>query len=69
MKLFSLVVFLMVSIHLESQQIIGLYQVEVPNSKPYPMKKITDEEIENLMYVRNITKPALTIYLTDAEMI
>ena len=59
----------MISIHLESQQIIGLYQVEVPNSKPYPMKEITDEEIENLMYVRNITKPALTIYLTDAEMI
>ncbi len=54
MKLISLLVFLTISIHLESQKTIGLYQVEVPTDKPY---------------VRNITKPTLTIYLTDAEII
>ena len=36
---------------------------------PYPMKKITDEENGKLMCVRNSTKPASIIYLTDAEMI
>jgi hypothetical protein len=59
----------MVSIHLECNKFRGLYQVEFLNNKPYPMKEITNEENENLMYVLNITKPAVTIYLTDAEMI
>ena len=59
---------MMVSINLESQQIISLYQEAFPNSIPYPMKKITGEEKGNLMCVRNITKPASIIYLTEAEM-
>ena len=59
----------MVSLHLAAQQIITLYPAAVPNSKPYPMKEINDEENGNLMCVRKITKPTLTIYLTDAERI
>ena len=59
---------MIVSINLESQQIISLYKEVFPNSMPYKMKKITGEENGNFMCVRNSTKPALIIYLIDADM-
>ena len=67
-KLITFAAFIMVSINIESQQIISLYQEAVPNSMPYQMKKITGDENGKLMCVRNITKPASIIYLTEAEM-
>ena len=69
MKQISLIVFLMVSLHLAAQQIITLYPAAVTNTKPYPMKEINDVEKGHLVYVRNITQPTLTNYLTDAVMI
>jgi acetyl esterase/lipase len=68
MKQIALVVFLMVSVQLAAQQIITLYPAAVPNSKPNPMKEITDVENGNLVYVRNITQPTLTIYLPDKKI-
>ena len=68
MNLIALVGLLMISLHLEAQQIISLYPATVPNSKPYPMKEITDEKNGFLMYVRNITKPTVTIYLPDLKI-
>lgn len=68
MKQICLVLFLMVSLQLAAQQIITLYPTAVPNSKPYPMKEITDVENGNLVFVRNITQPTLTIYLPDKKI-
>jgi len=68
MKQIALVIFLMVSVQLAAQQIITLYPSTVPNSKPNPMKEITDVENGNLVYVRNITQPTLTIYLPDKKI-
>jgi hypothetical protein len=41
MEIIALVIFMIVSLHLEGKQIISLYLAVVPNSNPYPMQEIS----------------------------
>jgi len=63
-----IVVLLMVSIHLEAQQIIDLYPVSIPNSKSYQMNEIVKEENGQISWVRKVSKPTLTLYHPKKEI-
>ena len=68
MRPIALILFLMVSMHLEAQQIIDLYQDAIPNSKPYPMKEIVTEKNGQIAWIQKVSKPTLTIYQPDKEI-
>jgi|TARA_B110000093_G_scaffold24398_1_gene23274 acetyl esterase/lipase len=63
-----IVVLLMVSIHLEAQQIIDLYPVSIPNSKSYQMNEIVKEENGQILWYRKVSKPTLTLYHPKKEI-
>ena len=63
-----IVVLLMVSIHLEAQQIIDLYPVSIPNSKSYQMNEIVKEENGQISWYRKVSKPTLTLYHPKKEI-
>lgn len=48
-----------------AQQILPLYQNQIPNSLPYQMKEITMENKGVLVGYRSISQPTLSIYLPD----
>jgi len=68
MKQIALILFLIVSIHLEAQQIIDLYPVSIPNSKSYQMNEIIKEENGQISWVRKVSKPTLTLYHPKKEI-
>ena len=68
MKPIVLVLFLIVSIHLEAQQIVDLYPDSIPNSKPYLMKEMVTAENGQISWYRNVSKPTLTIYQPEKEI-
>jgi hypothetical protein len=41
MEINALVIFMIISLHLEGKQIISLYLVVFPNSNHYPMQEIS----------------------------
>jgi acetyl esterase/lipase len=57
-----MVIFLIVSIHLEAQQIVDLYPTSIPNSNPHPMKEIVTVKNGHISWVRKVSKPTLTLY-------
>lgn len=63
-----IVVLLMVSIHLEAQQIIDLYPVSIPNSKSYQMNEIVKQENGQISWYRKVSKPTLTLYHPKKEI-
>ena len=62
------VLFLIVSIHLKSQEIIDLYPVSIPNSKSYQMNEIVKKENGQISWYRKVSKPTLTLYLPKKEI-
>ncbi|MFT6443134.1 MAG: acetyl esterase/lipase [Salibacteraceae bacterium] len=68
MKPIALVLFLIVSIHLEAQQIIDLYPDSIPSSKSYQMNEIVKEENGQISWYRKVSKPTLTIYQPKKEI-
>ena len=68
MKQIALILFLIVSIHLEAQQIIDLYPSSIPNSKPYPMKEIVIEKNGHISWIKNVSTPTLTMYHPKKEI-
>jgi acetyl esterase/lipase len=63
-----LVVLLIVSIHLEAQQIVDLYPISIPNSKSYPMKEIVTVKNGHISWVKSVSKPTLTLYHPKKEI-
>ena len=62
MKQIALMLLLIVSIHLEAQQIVDLYPTSIPNSKPFPMKEIVTAKNGHITWYRKVSNPTLTIY-------
>lgn len=65
---YSLIVFVLMSTQLNAQQIIKLYPGATPNSKPYTMKEIIEEEKGEIAWIRKISEPRLTVFLPDEKM-
>lgn len=65
MKQVALLLFLMVSLQMQAQQIIDLYSSTIPNSKDYSMKEKLLERDGGLFGYQNVWKPTLAIYLPD----
>ena len=61
------ILLLIVSNHLEAQQIVDLYPDAIPNSKPYPMKEQVIEDNGRISWLKNVSKPTLTIYHPNDE--
>lgn len=68
MKQLTLILLLLVSIHLEAQQIVDLYPTSIPNSKPFPMKEMVKEEDGQISWYRKVSKPTLTLYHPKKEI-
>ncbi|EPR67082.1 alpha/beta hydrolase [Cyclobacterium qasimii] len=68
MKPIALILFLIVSIHLEAQQVVDLYPNAIPNSKPNSMIEEVIEKNGQVSWLKNVSKPTLTIYHPDKEM-
>jgi acetyl esterase/lipase len=68
MKQIALILFLIVSIHLEAQQIVDLYPTSIPNINAYPMKEIVMEENGHISLYKNVSKPTLTLYHPKKEI-
>ena len=67
MRQTAFLLFLIVSLQVQAQQIIPLYTAAIPNSKPYPMKEVTMERDGLLIGYRSIAAPTLAIYLPDQQ--
>lgn len=67
MKQFLLLLILSASMQLQAQQIIDLYTT-IPNSKPYVMEENNTMEDGRISWIRNISKPTLSIYLPNEEV-
>ena len=68
MRQTAFLLFLIVSLQVQAQQIIPLYTAVIPNSKPYPMKEVTMERDGLLIGYRNIAAPTLAVYLPDQQI-
>jgi len=68
MKQIALILFLIVSIQLEAQQIVDLYPTSIPNSNPYPMKEIVTFKNGHISWVKSVSKPTLTLYHPKKEI-
>ncbi|WP_339924443.1 alpha/beta hydrolase [uncultured Cyclobacterium sp.] len=68
MKAITLMLFLIVSIQLEAQQIVDLYPNAIPNSKPYSMIEEVIEKNGQVSWIKKVSKPTLTIYQPEKEM-
>jgi len=68
MRQTAFLLFLIVSLQVQAQQIIPLYTAAIPNSKPYPMKEVTMERDGLLIGYRNIAAPTLAVYLPDQQI-
>lgn len=67
MRQTALLLFLIVSLQVQAQQIIPLYTAAIPNSKPYPMKEVMMERDGLLIGYRSIAAPTLAVYLPDQQ--
>ena len=63
----SLILTLILFSNLRAQEVIPLYDGEIPNSIPYPMKEVTLNWDGQFGGYRNISKPTLEIYLPSKE--
>lgn len=54
---------LAISNPLGAQQIIDLYPTSIPNSKPYPLKEIRTVKDGSVTWIKDVSKPTLTLYL------
>jgi len=68
MKHTVFILFSIVTLHLEAQQIRPLYPAAIPNSKPYPMKEIAMENEGQFWGYRSISEPTLAVYLPDQKI-
>lgn len=68
MRQTAFILFLIVSLQVQAQQIISLYPAAIPNSKPYPMKEVTMERDGLLIGYRSIAAPTLAVYLPDQQI-
>ncbi len=68
MKKVILLVFVLVSLNLNAQKIISLYQGAIPNSKPYEMKEIEMEDNGQFFGYQKTSEPSLAIYLPDKKI-
>lgn len=65
MKQIVLLVIIGISMQLQAQKIIALYQGAIPNSTSYDMKEI---DMKGDVYiVRNVSKPTMAVYLPEKE--
>jgi acetyl esterase/lipase len=67
MRQTAFLLFLIVSLQVQAQQIIPLYPAAIPNSKPYPMKEVTMVRDGLLIGYRSIAAPTLAVYLPDQQ--
>ncbi len=67
MKQFILLLVLLVSMQLEAQEVIDLY-TSIPNSKSYEMEEVLTVEDGRIAWIKNVSKPTLTIYLPKEEI-
>ena len=63
----SLILTLIFFCNLQAQEVIPLYNGDIPNSIPYPMKEVTLNWDGQFGGYRNISKPTLEIYLPSKE--
>jgi acetyl esterase/lipase len=63
MKQLILFLTLAISNPLGAQQIIDLYPTSIPNSKPYPLKEIRTVKDGSVTWIKEVSKPTLTLYL------
>lgn len=63
MKQLILFLTLAISNPLGAQQIIDLYPTSIPNSKPYPLKEIRTVKDGSVTWIKDVSKPTLTLYL------
>ncbi len=68
MRQTAFILFLIVSLQVQAQQIISLYPAAIPNSKPYPMKEVKMERDGLLIGYRSIAVPTLAVYLPDQQI-
>jgi len=68
MRRIAIILFLSASLHLSAQQIIPLYPISIPNSKPYQMKEIRMENNGLFHGFRGISIPTLALYLPDQKI-
>ncbi|HZK92934.1 MAG TPA: alpha/beta hydrolase [Prolixibacteraceae bacterium] len=68
MRQAAFILFLIVSLQVQAQEIISLYPAAIPNSKPYPMKEVTMERDGLLIGYRSIAAPTLAVYLPDQQL-
>jgi len=68
MRQAAFILFLIVSLQVQAQEIISLYPAAIPNSKPYPMKEVTMERDGLLIGYRSIAEPTLAVYLPDQQI-
>lgn len=52
---------------LEAQEVIDLY-TSIPNSKSYEMEEVLTVEDGRIAWIKNVSKPTLTIYLPKEEI-
>lgn len=68
MKQVIIVLVLIISMQLEAQQVIDLYPTSIPNSKPFHMEEVVTEKNGQIIWVKNVSKPTLTIHLPDKKI-
>jgi acetyl esterase/lipase len=60
----NLIILCLVAVNSFSQQVMPLYDGEIPNSKPSPDTE-KSETSEGMLIISNISRPTLTVYLPD----